>query len=182
MNNHDSSCKDLSSVIADSETIEESIPNYVLLKYVLYEALKRVVEELPRKGQINPATRSILILSKIRTLLSFLKHLLPIYSTHSRDIISKGKQLILSRWASSHDHYRVLRSVDEFPVTFTEVHGFYDPIYAVDRAIVMLSGPPGTRLTRWPFYSTPISMLQASKERYKSLIHGQYKRDRKSVV
>lgn len=49
MNNHDSSCKDLSSVIADSETIEESIPNYVLLKYVLYEALKRVVEELPRK-------------------------------------------------------------------------------------------------------------------------------------
>lgn len=176
MNNHDFSCKDLSSVIADSETIEESIPNYVLLKYVLYEALKRVVEELPRKGQINPATRSILILSKIRTLLSFLKHLLPIYSTHSRDIISKGKQLILSRWASSHDHYRVLRSVDEFPVTFTEVHGFYDPIYAVDRAIVMLSGPPGTRLTRWPFYSTPISMLQASKERYKSLIHGQYKR------
>ena len=176
MNNHDFSYKDLSSVIADSETIEESIPNYVLLKYVLYEALKRVVEELPRKGQINPAMRSILILSKIRTLLNFLKYLLPIYSTYSRDIISKGKQLILSRWASSHDHYRVLRSVDEFPVTFTEVHGFYDPMYAIDRAIVMLSGPSGARLTRWPFYSTPISMLQASKERYKTIVHGQYKR------
>lgn len=176
MANYDFNCKDLSSIIADSETIEESIPNYVLLKYVLYEALKRVVEELPRKGQINPAVRSIMIFSKVRTLLNFLKYLLPIYSTHSRDIISKGKQLILSRWASSHDHYRVLRSVDEFPVTFTEVHGFYDPMYVVDRAIVMLSGPPGTKLTRWPFYSTAISMLQASKERYKTLIHGQYKR------